>query len=140
MSYFTKPFSYRILAYILRKYDHVSAARYSLGWLPFDLLIQHCALTLMYRLYISDNCVRLDPPLHFGSNHTYDTRLSSHFCNIFRYSTAFGQKFFRSKAVTWWNSLPCSLFDRSFSCHLYQYLLNLQLAIYCIIVCVCCNI
>ena len=109
----------------LRKYDHVSAARYSLGWLPFDLLIQYHALALMYRLYISDNCVRLDPPLHFGSNHTYDTRLSSHFCNIFRYSTAFGQKFFRSKAVMWWNSLPCSLFDHSFSCHLYKYLLNL---------------
>ena len=109
----------------LRKYDHVSAARYSLGWLPFDLLIQHRALALMYRLYISDNCVQLDPPLHFGSNHTYGTRLSSHFCNIFRYSTAFGQKFFRSKAVMWWNSLPCSLFDHSFSCHLYKYLLNL---------------
>ena len=53
--------------------------------------------------------------------------------HIFRYSTAFGQKFFRSKAVTWWNSLPCSLFDRSFSCHLYKYLLNVLLCVYVVI-------
>ena len=107
----------------LRKYDHVSAARHN--WLPFDLLVQYRALALMHHHYIHDNCVQLDPPLQFGSNHAYGIRQSSHFCNIFRYSTAFGQKFFRSKATTWWNSLPCSLFDCSFSCSLYKYLLNL---------------
>ena len=77
----------------LRKYDHVSAARYSLGWLPFDLLIQHRALAIMYRLYISDNCVQLDPPLHFGSNHTYGTRLSSHFVIFFGTQLLLGKNF-----------------------------------------------
>ena len=109
-----------------------------------NITLDGCHLTywysivpLLHCLYISDNCVWLDPPLHFGSNHTYGTRLSSHFCNIFRYSTTFGQKNFRSKAVTLWNSLPCSLFDCSFSCHLYKYL---QLAICCIIMLLCvCN-
>ena len=78
----------------LRKYDHVSAARHSLGWLPFKQLVQYRALTLMYRHYIHNDCVQLDPPLQFGLNHGYGTRQSSHVCNIFRYSTAFGQKFF----------------------------------------------
>ena len=33
----------------LRKYDHVSAARYNLGWLPFELLVQYRTLVLMRR-------------------------------------------------------------------------------------------
>ena len=66
----------------LQKYDHVSAARHNLGWLPFDSLVQYRALALMYRHYIHDNCVQLDPPLQFGSNHAYGTRQSSHFFGI----------------------------------------------------------
>ena len=55
------------MTYGLRKYDHVSAARHNLGWLPFDLLVWYHALVLMYRHYIHDNCVQLDSPFQFGS-------------------------------------------------------------------------
>ena len=76
----------------LRKYDHVSAARHNLGWLPFELLVQYRTLVLMHRHYVHDNCVQLNPPLLFGPNHGHNTRQSPHFCNIFCYSTAFGKK------------------------------------------------
>ena len=73
-------------------------------------------LFLMNRHYIHDNCVQLDPPfLLVLIMVSYDTRQSSHFCNIFRYLTAFGQNIFRSKATMWWNGLPCSLFNCDFS-------------------------
>ena len=113
----------------LRKYNHVSAARYNLGWLPFELLVQYRTLVLMRRHYVHDNCVQLDPPLLFGPNHGHNTRQSPHFCKIFRYSTAFGQKNFRSKATLWWNSccnsLPCSFIDCDFSRTLFNHLFDL---------------
>ena len=113
----------------LRKYDHVSAARHNLGWLPFELLVQYRTLVLMRRHYVHDNCVQLDPPLLFGPNHGHNTRQSPHFCNIFRYSTAFGKRFFRSQATSWWNSccnsLPCSFFDSDFSRTLFNHLFDL---------------
>ena len=42
----------------LRKYDHVSAARHNLGWLPFELLVHYRTLVLMSRHYVHDNCVQ----------------------------------------------------------------------------------
>ena len=77
----------------LRKYDHVSAARHNLGWLPFDLLVQYRTLVLMHRHYVHDNCVQLDPPLLFGPNHGHNTRQSSHFCNIFAIRLLLGKDF-----------------------------------------------
>ena len=112
----------------LRKYDHVSAARHNLGWLPFELLVQCRTLVLMRRHYVHDNCVQLDPPLLLGPNHGHNTRQSLHFCNIFCYLTAFGQRFFRSKATMWWNSLSCSLFDCDFSQTLFNHLFDLYSA------------
>ena len=74
----------------LRKYDHVSAVRHNLGWLPFDLLVQYRTLVLMPCHYIRDNCVQLDPPLLFGPNHGHKQMTV---LNIFHYSTAFAQRF-----------------------------------------------
>ena len=107
----------------LRKYNHVSATCHNLGWLPFELLVQYCTLVLTHCHYVCDNCVQLDPPLLFGPNHGYNTRQSSHFCNIFCYSTDIGQ--IRSKATMWWNSLPCSLFGGDFSQILFNHLFDL---------------
>ena len=42
------------------------------------------------------------------------------------YSTAFGQRFFRSKATMWWNGLTRSLFDRNFSRTLFNHLFDLH--------------
>ena len=42
------------------------------------------------------DCFQLDPPFQFDSNHSYGTRWLPHFCNIFRYSTSFVQRFIRS--------------------------------------------
>ena len=124
----------------LKKYDHVSAACHTLGWLTFDSLVQHHTLNLMSHHYTHADCVQLDPPFQFGPNHSYATRQPPHFCNIFRYSTSFGQRYFRSQATTWWNHLPHSLFDFSpidFSHHLYEHLFNLWLYYVAKILCVC---
>ena len=46
------------------------------GCLPqplMNLLVQYRALALMNHHYTHDNCVQLDPPLQFGSIHSYDT-------------------------------------------------------------------
>jgi len=75
----------------LKKYYHVSTA-----WTAIILVL-----------------IVLDPPFQFGSNHSYATRWPPHFCNIFQYSTSFGQRYFRSQATTWWNHLLHSLFDFS---------------------------
>ena len=36
----------------LRKYDHISDNRRSLGWLPLDSLVRHHALGIMYHHYV----------------------------------------------------------------------------------------
>ena len=129
----------------LRKYDHVSAAHHNLGWLPFNLLVQYRTLVLMHRHYVHDNCVQLDPPLLFSPNHGHNTRQSSHFCSIFCYSIAFGQRFFRSKATMWWNGLPHSLFDCDFhklfliiylTCIVSKYIMYIYVSVY-LYFCVC---
>ena len=67
-------------------------------------------------------------PIEFGSNHSYDTRTPSYFCQIPCCKTSFGQRFFRSRVANWWNDLPSSLFNVSrrsdFSWSVYNYLFN----------------
>ena len=63
----------------LRKYDHVASSRHTLGWLSLDYLMKHRAVNLMFRHYANSDCVVLDPPLEFGSNHSYDTRTPFYF-------------------------------------------------------------
>jgi len=112
----------------LRKYDHVSDSRHSLGWLSLDSLVQHCALSVMYHHNVDQDCVVLNPPLQFGTSHLYDTQTPSYFCYVSRCKTGFGQQLFRTKVTGWWNSLPSSLFDvprlSDFSCSLHAHLLN----------------
>jgi len=89
----------------LKKYDHVSAACHTLGWLTFDYLVQHHTQSYELPLYLC----WLDPSFQFGSNHSYGTTQPPYFCNIFQYSTSFGQRYFRSWATTWWNHALTSL-------------------------------
>ena len=66
----------------LRKYDHVASSRHTLGWFSLDNLMRHRAVNLMFRHYANSDCVVFDPPIEFGSNHSYDTRTPFYFCHI----------------------------------------------------------
>ena len=63
-----------------RKYDHVASSRHTLGWLPLDNLMKHHAVSLMFHYYPNSDCAVFDPPIEFGSNHSYDTRTPFYFC------------------------------------------------------------
>ena len=49
-------------------------------------------LSCMYHQCHYQTCLKLNPPIYFGSKHSYSTRTNRHFANITRFSTAFGQK------------------------------------------------
>ena len=115
----------------LRKFDHVSSFRRQLNWLSVDSLIQHRCNAVMYKYFTSDhnNCILLNPPIQFGRQSIYSTRTRPYFAAIHRFKLSFSQKFFRSKGVYWWNSLPHELLERStsydlFTRHLYGHLLS----------------
>ena len=55
--------------------------------------MKHCAVNLMFRHYANSDCVIFDPPIEFGSNHSYDTRTPFYFCQIPCCKTSFGQRF-----------------------------------------------
>ena len=57
----------------LKKFDHVSAHRTELGWLPVDTLIRYRTLCTMHQLY-HRTFTLLNPPILFGPQHTYSTR------------------------------------------------------------------
>ena len=86
------------------------------------------AVNLMFRHYANSDCVVFDPPIEFGSNHSYDTRTPFYFCQTPCCKTSFGQRFFRLRVANWWNDLPSSLFNVSrrsdFSRSVYNYLFN----------------
>jgi len=73
----------------LKKYDHIwllattSGGCHLIPWC-------HCTLNFMYCHYTHADCVQLNPPFQFGSDHSYGTRWPLHF----QYSTSFGWKFF----------------------------------------------
>ena len=46
----------------------------AVGWLSLDNLMKHRAVNLMFCHYANFDCVVFDPPIEFGSNHSYDTR------------------------------------------------------------------
>ena len=115
----------------LKKFDHVSSFRRQLNWLSIDSLIQHRCNAVMYKYYTSDrnNCILLNPPIQFGRQSIYSTRTRPYFAANHRFKLSFSQKFFRSKGVYWWNSLPHELLERStsyglFKRHLYGHLLS----------------
>ena len=117
----------------LKKFDHVSSFRRQLNWLSVDSLIQHRCNALMYRYYNSEhnNCILLNPPIQFGRQSIYSTRTHPYFAAIHCFKLSFSQKFFCSKGVYWWNTLPHELLDKSpsynqFKRHLYGHLLSLH--------------
>ena len=56
----------------LRKFDHVSANRIQLGWLPVNTLIRYRPLCTIRQLYY-ETFNLLDSPILFGSQHTVPT-------------------------------------------------------------------
>ena len=117
----------------LKKFDHVSSFRRLLNWLSVDSLIQHHCNVLMYRYYNSErnNCILLNPPIQFGQQSIHSTRTRPYFATIQHFWLSFSQKFFRSKGVYWWNTLPHKLLDKSpsyhqFKRHLHGHLLSLH--------------
>ena len=113
------------MTYNLRKYDHVSLHRASLRWLPVSVFIRYRSLlTMFYNHYLSKG-VALNPPISFGTQHSYETRRPKHCAGITRCRKSFTQRFFRYQAATWWNSLPSILFTDSFSSNLYKHLFDL---------------
>ena len=58
----------------LHKYDHVSfhRASYRLSWLPVSMIIRYRSLlTRFYNYYLSKG-VALNPPILFGTQHSYE--------------------------------------------------------------------
>ena len=56
----------------LRKYDHVSFHRARLRWLPVSMFIRYRSLlTMFYNCYLSKG-VALNPPILFGTQHSYE--------------------------------------------------------------------
>ena len=61
------------MTYNLRKYDHVSFHRARLRWLPVSMFIRYRSLlTMFYNCYLSKG-VALNPPILFGTQHSYET-------------------------------------------------------------------
>ena len=92
----------------LRKYDHVSAFYHKLNWLPLPCFIQFKSLCLMYRQYHHFKCIPLEPPIIFGRTSLYCTRTPVYFATIPMFRSNF-PRFFRFKAIQWWNALPFSV-------------------------------
>ena len=90
----------------LRKYDHVSAFYHKLNWLPLPCFIQFKLLCLMCHQYHCFKCIPLEPPIVFGGTSFYSIRTPVYFANIPLFRLSFPQRFFRFKAIQWWNSLP----------------------------------
>ena len=95
----------------LRKYDHVSQYRASLGWLPITQFVQYRSVLTMFHQHYLGNGILFNSPIEFGSKHSYGTRQPPWFASIPRCKKRFSQHFFRYQATTWWNSLPSILFQ-----------------------------
>ena len=89
----------------LRKYDHISSHRARLRWLPVESQIEYRSLCAIHRQYSSHQCVPLDPPIVFGTQHSYSTRSSEQFANIHCCRLTKTQRSFRYAAAMWWNKL-----------------------------------
>ena len=95
----------------LRKYDHVSQYRANLGWLPMSEFVKYRTILTMFGQHYLGEGILLQPPIDFGRKHSYRTRCSPWFADIFRFKKNFSQHFFWHQATVWWNSLPPNLFD-----------------------------
>ena len=67
----------------------------------------------------------LDPPIVFGSTHSYHTKTSAIFAQPMRCRLSFARKHFRYKSTMWWNALPEEMvMARDFSDELFLCLLS----------------
>ena len=92
----------------LRKYDHVSQYRANLGWLPMSEFVKYRIILIMFGQHYLGEGILLQPLIDFGRKHSYRTRCSPWFADIFRFKKNFSQCFFRT---VWWNLLQPNLFD-----------------------------
>ena len=76
----------------LQKFDHVSAHRTRLRWLPVISIIKYHSLCAIHRHYSDPDCMLLDPPFVFGSQHCYHTRTAEHFAHLNRHSAVFSAR------------------------------------------------
>ena len=101
----------------LKRYDHVSSHR--LGLRCSEMFgsvqeqIKQSTLSCVYRQYRYETCLKLHPPIQFGTTHSHFTRTNRQFANIMRFSTALGQRSFCYKGTTWWNTLPPDFYQVS---------------------------
>ena len=108
----------------LRKYDHISSHRSRLRWLPVESQIEYRSLCAIHRQCSSHQCVPLDPPIVFGTQHSYSTRSLEQFANTHCCRLTKMQRSFRYAAAMWWNKLSDDIAkSRAFSGTVYRYLL-----------------
>ena len=97
----------------LKKYDHISSYHLGLRWLSVQDQIKQSTLSCMYRQCHYETCLKLHPPIQFGTTHSHFTRTNRQFANVMRFFTAFGQRSFCYKGTTWWNALPPDFYQVS---------------------------
>ena len=78
----------------LRKYDCVSQCRAGLRWLPVSQFIRYRSVLAMLGQHNLGEVAACSPPITFGCKHSYRTRCSPWFANIFRFKKTFSQRFF----------------------------------------------
>ena len=94
-----------------RKYDHITLVLKELNWLPVSSMLSLRDAILAFK------CVKGLAPSYLADK--FATRSSVHSVNshnkhklsLLRYKSAAGQRTFFYRAVTLWNSLPCSVTD-----------------------------
>ena len=75
--------------------------------------IKQSTLSCMHRQCRYETCLKLHPPIQFGTTHSHFTGTNRQFANVMRFFTAFGQRSFRYKGTTWWNALPPDFYQVS---------------------------
>ena len=87
------------IAKSLRKYDNVSALCRDLCWLSIPDMIQLQSIAAMYHYYKRKQVLKLDPPIVFGLQHSYDTRCGDYFGNICSTKLCRTRRYFCSSAT-----------------------------------------
>ena len=96
----------------LQKYDHISAHRNNLNWLPISHQIRLRSVCAMLRYYRQERkCLLLDPPIQFGRQHLHQTRCRKAFASVALCCLASTKRNFRFAATTWWNLLSPLIHD-----------------------------
>ena len=108
----------------LKKFDHVSAHRTELGWLPVDALIRYRTLCTMHQLYHRTFTYFAESSyIVWSSTYLFNT-VSSYICKHYEVPSLTDTVIFRYQSAKWWNALPEPIVvAHDFSSSLYNYLL-----------------